>query len=86
MENYLSNRKQYVEIDESKSDMLHLTTGVPQGSILGPLLFIIYWNMVINDITHASKIFDFLIYTDDTNLSTTVEMVKNILQAWLQVI
>ncbi len=49
MENYLSNRKQYVEIDGSKSDMLHLTTGVPQGSILRPLLFIDY----INYITYA---------------------------------
>ncbi len=76
MENYLSNRKKYVEIDDSKSDMLHLTTGVPQGSILGPLLFIIY----INDITHASKIFEFIIYADDTNLSTTIEMVITILQ------
>ncbi len=42
MESYLSNRKQYVEIDEYKSDTLQLTTRVPQGSILGPLLFIIY--------------------------------------------
>ena len=71
MESYLFNRKQYVEIDEYKSDMLHLTTGVPQGSILGPLLFIIY----INDIAHASKLFDFIIYADDTTMSTTIEMV-----------
>ncbi len=64
MESYLSNRTQYVEIDESNSDMLHLSTGVPQGSILGPLLFIIY----INDISNASKMFDFIIYADDTTL------------------
>ncbi len=71
MESYFLNRKQYVEIDESDSDMLTLTIGVPQGSILGPLLFIIY----MNDIAHASKLFDFIIYADDTTLSTTIEIV-----------
>ncbi len=67
----LSNRKQYVEIDESDSDMLCLTIGVQQGSILGPLLFIIN----INDIAHASKMFNFIIYVDDSTLSTTMEMI-----------
>ncbi len=71
IESYLTNRKQYVEIDGSNSDMLCLTTCVPQGSILGPLLFIIY----INDISQARKLFDFIIYTDDTTLSTTSEIV-----------
>ncbi len=42
IESYLTNRKQYVEIDGSNYDMLSLTTGVSQGSIVGPLLFIIY--------------------------------------------
>ncbi len=51
--------------------MLDLTTGVPQVSILDPLLFIIY----MNDIDHASKMFDFIIYADDTTLSTTIEIV-----------
>jgi hypothetical protein len=73
MESYLTNRKQYVEIHDTKSDILTLTTGVPQGSILGPLLFIIY----INDIAQASKLFDFIIYADDTTLSTTLETVVN---------
>ncbi len=71
MESHLLNRKQYVEIDDSDSDMLILTTGVPQVSILGPLLFIIY----MNDIAYASKLFDFIINADDTTLSTTTEIV-----------
>ncbi len=65
MECYLANRKQYIEIDDSNSDMLDLTTGVSQGSILRPRLLIIY----MNDIAQASKLFDFIIYADDTTPS-----------------
>ena len=42
LKNYLNNRKQYVEIEEIKSENLPIAVGVPQGSILGPLLFMIY--------------------------------------------
>ena len=52
-ESYLSNRTQYVKITDAKSDTLSLATGVRQGSILGPILFIIH----INDFPQASQIF-----------------------------
>ncbi len=70
-ESYLTNRKQFVQIDDIKSETLTIKTGVPQGSILGPLLFIIY----INDIALSSKVFDFIIYADDTTLSGTLKII-----------
>ena len=68
LKNYLSNRKQYVEIEEIKSEILPIAVGIPQGSILGPLLFIIY----INDFSQASSIFKFILYADDTTLFSTL--------------
>lgn len=61
---YLTNRHQYVEIDGISSEPLSITTGVPQGSILGPLLFIIY----MNDIHSTSSKFKFVLYADDSTL------------------
>lgn len=65
---YLSRRKQFVAVNGSvQSDIVNVTTGLPQGSILGPLFFIIF----INDITQASKLLEFIIFADDTNLLLT---------------
>ena len=64
IKSYLANRSQYVEHNGIKSDYNPISTGVPQGSILGPLLFIIY----PNDIPLCSKIYKFIIYANDTTL------------------
>ena len=61
---YLSNRKQMVIMNKSKSQLKHIRCGVPQGSILGPLLFLLY----INDIVHASNILKFILFADDTSI------------------
>lgn len=63
-QSYLTKRSQYVELDTVKSALQTITTGVPQGSILGPLLFLIY----VNDIVSASNMFTPIMYADDTTL------------------
>ena len=73
---YLNNRKQYVEFEDTKSEILPITVGVPQGSILGPLLFIIY----INDFSQASCIFKFIMYADDTTLFSNLKSFGNKIQ------
>lgn len=67
--NYLSNRYQLTQINGEKSDLKAIETGVPQGSILGPLLFLIY----INDIPNCSSIFDMIMYADDTTLYCNID-------------
>ena len=69
LKNYLSSRKRYVELNNVKSEMCEIKTGVPQGSILGPLLFVIY----VNDIYKASPILHAIIYADDTTLTANLE-------------
>ena len=65
---YLSHRKQHVVIDGQSSNWSNVSAGVPQGSVLGPLLFLIY----INDVTMKLKS-DCLLYADNTSLFDIVD-------------
>jgi hypothetical protein len=61
---YLSGRQQLVEYNGTSSSNNEVICGVPQGLVLGPLLFLIY----INDICNASNILELILFADDTNI------------------
>ena len=67
-QDYLSNRYQKVIIPGGSSDLCAVKAGVPQGSILGPLLFLVYINDIVNDIES-----DINLFADDTSLIKIVE-------------
>ena len=61
---YLANRTQYTEVGDTLSEIGYFKCGVLQGSVLGPLLFLLY----INDITKSSNILKFFLFADDTTV------------------
>ena len=73
---YLCERKQFVVYNNVKSTESLITCGVPQGSILGPLLFLLY----INDMANVSKLLFIILFADDTNLFLNGKSVLNIIQ------
>ncbi len=89
-QNYLSNRKQSVKIGNTVSRMEYIKCGVPQGSILGPLLFILYINDCANDLQNS----ELFMFADDTNLFSaghnipdlerSVNAELNILSEWFK--
>ena len=73
---YLSSRKQYVSLDGVESQCAYVKCGVPQGSILGPILFLIY----INDLNTVSRKLKNIMFADDTNLFVSGRSVIEITQ------
>ena len=63
-ESYLKDQKQFVSFENNSTKKATVTFGVPQGSLLEPLLFLLY----VNDLHHASKVLNPITFADDTNL------------------
>ena len=71
---YLTSRKQITKFNGTKSETANILYGVPQGSVLGPLLFLLY----INDIINSTNNSEFVIFADDTNIFVTADNQKDV--------
>ena len=73
---YLSDRDHFVSWNQSHSSLLNLNIGVPQGSILGPLWFLIH----NNDIVNSSNILSFVLFADDTTVYVQHDSIEGAIQ------
>ena len=71
---YLTDRKQFVSLNGSDSDIKNITCGVPQGSVLGPILFLLY----INDLPNISEKLKNFLFADDTNIYLEDKKLENL--------
>jgi len=71
---YLSDRRQYVRVGDSSSTVSEITVGVPQGSVLGPVLFLIY----INDMSNCTTSLRFVHFADDTTAFHSLDNVEQL--------
>ena len=71
---YLNNRQQCVKLGTVMTSLKSITCGVPQGSILGPLLFLIY----VNDLPNVSDILNLILFADDTNIFYSHKNIHNL--------
>ena len=74
LQSYLTERQQLVKSNGFQSDSLEIKTGIPQGSLLGLFLFLLY----INDLPLCTDMFNMIMYADDTTLVCDINSIPDV--------